>query len=67
MHRIRARVFQIGNCQALRLPKRFHIDTSEVEIWREEDGLRIRPVPAPKFSNWQEMFEAIDRPKSDLS
>jgi len=66
MQRVRAKVFSNGGSQAIRLPKQFRVDAKEVEIWREGDSLHIQPVPAPKFSSWQEMFDAIDRLKPDL-
>lgn len=39
------RVFQSGNSQAVRIPKEFQIDASEVEIFRRGDELVLRKKP----------------------
>jgi antitoxin VapB len=66
MQRARAKVFMSGGSQAIRLPKQFRVDSKEVEIWRDGEELHVKPVEAPRFSSWQEMFDAIDRLKPDL-
>ena len=38
----RARVFQSGNSQAVRLPKDFHLSMREVEIFRRGDEIVLR-------------------------
>jgi len=38
------RVFKSGNSQAVRIPKEFQLDVDEVEIFRREDELVIRPL-----------------------
>jgi len=40
----RARVFKSGNSQAVRLPREFHIDTSEVTIEKKNDKLILSPI-----------------------
>ena len=42
----RARVFQSGNSQAVRLPKQFRLKTKEVEIFRRGDDIVLREVRA---------------------
>lgn len=37
-----AKVFQSGNSQAIRLPKEFHFDTTEVEIFRRGEEVVLR-------------------------
>lgn len=37
------KVFQSGNSQAVRLPKEFRFDVSEVEIFRRGDEVILRP------------------------
>ncbi len=37
------RVFNSGNSQAVRLPKEFRLDVSEVDISREGNALVLRP------------------------
>lgn len=41
-----AAVFRSGNSQAVRLPKDFQFDVSEVEILRRGDEVVLRRVPA---------------------
>jgi antitoxin VapB len=38
----KARVFQSGNSQAVRLPKEFRFDVSEVEIFRRDEEVVLR-------------------------
>jgi antitoxin VapB len=40
-----AKVFKSGNSQAVRLPKEFQIDAKEVEIFKENGSLILRPLP----------------------
>lgn len=37
-----ARVFQSGNSQAVRLPKKFRLDATEVEIFRRGDEIVLK-------------------------
>jgi antitoxin VapB len=41
-----ARVFQSGNSQAIRLPKEFRLNASEVQIFRRGNDIVIRERPA---------------------
>jgi len=38
------RVFKSGNSQAVRIPKELQLDVDEVEIFRRDDELVIRPL-----------------------
>lgn len=40
-----ARVFKSGNSQAVRLPKQFRLDASEVEIFRRGDEIVLKAKP----------------------
>lgn len=40
---MQAKVFQSGNSQAVRIPKRFRLDTDEVDIFKRGDELVIKP------------------------
>lgn len=40
---VTTRVFQNGNSQAVRIPREFQLDVSEVEIFRRGDELVLRP------------------------
>jgi antitoxin VapB len=62
-----AKVFMNGRSQAIRLPKEFRVDTSEVYISREEDRIIIRPKSA-QFRSKKEMedfFDSIHNPEFD--
>ncbi len=41
----KAKVFISGNSQAVRLPKQFRLDSSEVEIFRRGDEIVLREEP----------------------
>jgi len=40
----RAKVFKSGNSQAVRLPKEFQLDAKEVEIFKKNGDVVLRPV-----------------------
>jgi antitoxin VapB len=40
-----AKVFKSGNSQAVRLPKEFRLDVTEVEIYRRGDEIVLREKP----------------------
>lgn len=51
------RVFTNGGSQAVRVPKEFKFDSSEVEIWKEGEVVLMRPV---KKRAWPKgFFESI--------
>ena len=41
-----ARLFKLGNAQAVRIPARFRFDVDEVEIFQRGDELILRPKAA---------------------
>lgn len=47
-----ARVFKSGNSQAVRLPKDFKLDVAEVQVFRKDGDLILRPLQ----KNWQDYF-----------
>ena len=55
-----AKVFRSGNSQAVRLPKDFRLEASEVEISREGDALILRPLPATGRP-WASLRTAVER------
>lgn len=55
-----AKVFTSGNSQAVRLPKEFRLDVSEVDISREGEALILRPRKRPE-RRWSHLHEAIAR------
>jgi antitoxin VapB len=59
-----AKVFRSGNSQAVRLPKEFRVDASEVEISREGDTIILRPHAGKKRA-WESLRAALARGVSD--
>ncbi len=60
----RAKVFQSGNSQAVRLPKEFRFDVDELEITREGDAVILRPAVRNK-EVWSGLKAAMARGLSD--
>lgn len=50
-----AKLFQHGGSQAVRLPKAYRFEGSEVLIEKHGDEVVIRPIPAQKFRNFTEI------------
>ena len=50
-----AKIFQNGNSQAVRLPKEFQFDTSEVQILRRGDEVILKKSP----QNLARVFERL--------
>jgi antitoxin VapB len=40
-----AKIFQSGNSQAVRIPKEYRFDVSEVEIFKRGDEVILKPKP----------------------
>lgn len=57
-----AKVFQSGNSQAVRLPKEFRFDVSEVEIYKRGDELILKK----KSVNLSRAFEILTEMPSDF-
>jgi antitoxin VapB len=57
-----ARVFKSGNSQAIRLPKEFQLDVGEVQIFRQNGDLVLRPLRR----NWKAYFERGRRFSDDF-
>ncbi len=54
-----AKVFTTGRSQAVRLPKAFRFDTSEVTIERQGDAVILRPKVQTKDEWWDEMEQIL--------
>ncbi len=52
-----AKVFQNGRSQAIRIPKEFRVDTTEVYMEKVGETLVIRPKPQNK---WDAFFHMLD-------
>ncbi|MBE0546788.1 MAG: AbrB/MazE/SpoVT family DNA-binding domain-containing protein [Rubrivivax sp.] len=61
MSAVFSRVFMNGNSQAVRIPQEFRLDTSRVQISRNDEGdLVIRPVPADRGGALLQALRAFD-------
>lgn len=49
------KVFQSGNSQAVRIPKKYHINSNRVEIFKKNNELIIREMP----DNLKQAFELL--------
>jgi antitoxin VapB len=56
-----AKVFKSGNSQALRLPKQFRLDSTEVEIFRRGDEIVLREKPRTMARAF-EILSSLDLP-----
>lgn len=56
-----AKLFKHGGSQAVRLPKAFRFEGSEVEIERRGEEVVLRPKPKRKYRTMAELAEALDR------
>ena len=62
MSAIISRVFMNGNSQAVRIPQELRLDTSRVEITRNENGdLVIHPIPQARGVALLEALAAFDQ------
>lgn len=56
----RAKTFRTGGSTAVRIPKEFNLEESEVMISRVAEGLLISPVsPAMTVAEWWDTWEAM--------
>ncbi|MBK8478526.1 MAG: AbrB/MazE/SpoVT family DNA-binding domain-containing protein [Opitutaceae bacterium] len=52
---ITAKIFRHGGSQAVRLPKAFRFDSSEVQIEKRGDDVVLTPLPAARFRTFAEI------------
>lgn len=50
-----ARLFQHGGSQAVRLPKAFRFEGTEVRIEKRNSEVILKPVPKPKFKTFADI------------
>ncbi len=55
-----AKVFQNGRSQAIRIPKEFRMEDSEVLIEKIGDTLIIKPTKADKWDSFFHTLESVD-------
>ena len=57
-----AKVFKSGNSQAVRLPMEFKLDVAEVQVFRKDGDLVLRPLR----KTWQDYFDRGRRFSGDF-
>jgi len=57
-----ARVFKSGNSQAVRLPKEFQLDVTEVHVFKKDGDLVLRPLQ----KSWRDYFDRGRRFSGDF-
>ncbi len=57
-----AKIFKSGNSQAVRIPKEFQLEGTEVEIQRRGDALILRPKRKP----WAPLLESLGKFTDDF-
>lgn len=57
---MKAKVFQNGRSQAIRIPKEFRVNTDEVYIEKIGDSLIIKPKNEDKWDKFFDKLEDID-------
>ncbi len=57
-----AKIFQSGNSQAVRIPKEFRFTVSEVEIFRRDEEVILRP----KTKNLARAFKLLTQMPDDF-
>lgn len=64
----RAKLFMHGRSQAVRLPKEFRFEGSEVEISRQGDKVVLTPLK-PKKIDWETFLAELDAigPEGDIT
>ena len=50
-----AKIFQHGGSQAVRLPKAYRFEGTEVLIEKHGEEVILKPLPAPKFRSFTEI------------
>jgi antitoxin VapB len=55
-----AKIFMSGRSQAVRLPKEFRFEGTEVRITRVGNGVLLEPVQA-QYKDWESWFAALDK------
>ncbi|MBR9979596.1 MAG: antitoxin [Desulfatitalea sp.] len=58
----KAKLFQNGSSQAVRLPKEFRMPGTEVKIFKKGNQVILEPIA----HNWDAFFEALDEFPDDF-
>lgn len=62
MERVRAKLFQNGSSQAVRLPKAFRIQGSEVHIFKKGNQVILEPIE----TTWDALMESLEEFPEDF-
>jgi antitoxin VapB len=57
-----AKIFRSGNSQAVRIPKEFQLEGSEVEIVKRGSSLVLRPCK----KSWAPLFQSLNKFTDDF-
>ena len=57
-----AKIFRSGNSQAVRIPKEFQLEGSEVEIVKSGSSLVLRPCK----KSWAPLFDSLNKFSDDF-
>ena len=60
----KAKIFNNGNSQAVRLPKEFRFESKEVIIRKVENGVLLMPQDKNMWENW---FDNLDKFSEDFT
>jgi antitoxin VapB len=61
MPTLKTRIFKNGNSQAIRIPQEFRLDTTQVEISRNDNGdLVIHPLPLDRGAALLDTLKSFD-------
>ena len=61
-----AKLFKHGGSQAVRLPKAFRFEGSEVEIEKRGEDVVLRPKKKKKFKTWKALMDHLNREFPDV-
>ncbi|MEH6676730.1 antitoxin [Phenylobacterium sp.] len=65
MSDLRAKIFTHGGSQAVRLPKAFRFDASEVRIRKEGQRVILEPIQTDWAAVWRDIDDITDAPFPD--
>jgi antitoxin VapB len=55
-----AKLFMHGRSQAVRLPKEFRMEGTEVAVSRNGDAITLSPIVPKKAMNWETVYAELD-------
>jgi antitoxin VapB len=55
-----AKLFMHGRSQAVRLPKEFRMEGTEVSVTRSGDAIMLSPIVSKSSKNWEDIYAELD-------